>query len=379
MNKFGISFAAFAASFGMASLAFGQAVINNGPYQTHANGGPGNAPRSVLQTASPLLLNTYGFGCQLSANNRVADDFVVPANTKMKVQAMRVYLYQTGATSASINHLNARIWNGAPNGGGSVIWGNTATNILSANTLTSVFRVDDVTTPIPSNRQVQLVQGSVSPAQTMNPGTYWLDYQAGGTLASGPWALPVTILGQGGKTGANGLQFDSLAWAGLDDAGFAQDVCFELLGSWILPPTAQTLVSGVPFGGGLPELQNSDNAHLFILLDEGTPNANIEYTTTTPSTTLSTLSLTHEDSSTRNDLIIFIDFQNNTNGWEAISNGPSTFTDTVRVQSVAVNAGRFLRAGGQLKARMRAIPTEDLVAEDGWSVLVDQVQWEATP
>jgi hypothetical protein len=52
-------------------------------------------------------------------------------------------------------------------------------------------------------------------------GTYWVDYQFTGSLASGPWAPPITILGQ--TTTGNGLQYTSTAgvWAALIDTGTA--------------------------------------------------------------------------------------------------------------------------------------------------------------
>ena len=46
-------------------------------------------------------------------------------------------------------------------------------------------------------------------------GTYWVDWQADGTLASGPWAPPVSILGQ--TTTGNALQFTSTGWAAVTD------------------------------------------------------------------------------------------------------------------------------------------------------------------
>ena len=57
----------------VAGASSAQVAVDNGPYQTHANGGFNNAPRSVVQAAT-LFLNNYGFGCQKSIGNRVADD-----------------------------------------------------------------------------------------------------------------------------------------------------------------------------------------------------------------------------------------------------------------------------------------------------------------
>ena len=68
---------------------------------------------------------------------------------------------------------------------------------------------------------------------SLPPGTYWLDWQTGGTLASGPWAPPVSILGQ--TTTGNALQYDSTiaTWVPLNDTGSQtqQDLPFIIEGS----------------------------------------------------------------------------------------------------------------------------------------------------
>jgi hypothetical protein len=64
------------------------------------------------------------------------------------------------------------------------------------------------------------------------PGTYWLDWQFGGSGSfSGPWAPPVTILGQTGKPGANALQYTSTGWAALVDGVYPQDLPFIIDGA----------------------------------------------------------------------------------------------------------------------------------------------------
>ena len=69
----------------------------------------------------------------------------------------------------------------------------------------------------------------VTVGTVLAPGTYWLDWQTGGTLASGPWAPPVTILGQTAKPGANGLQYTT-TWAAALDTTFQQDLPFIIEG-----------------------------------------------------------------------------------------------------------------------------------------------------
>ena len=64
---------------------------------------------------------------------------------------------------------------------------------------------------------------------TLPPGTYWLDWFAGGTLASGPWAPPVSVLGSTG-TGNAMQSIAGGAFAPLIDVG-PQDLPFTIEGS----------------------------------------------------------------------------------------------------------------------------------------------------
>ena len=71
------------------------------------------------------------------------------------------------------------------------------------------------TTLTTTNRPIMTAVGAVN--TVLPAGTYWVDWQIGGTLASGPWIPPVTILGQ--TTTGNSLQFTTTGWAALTDTG----------------------------------------------------------------------------------------------------------------------------------------------------------------
>lgn len=170
---------------------------------THPGGGSGGADESRLQTTS-LGMGTIGFGAQQTALNRIADDFVVPAGG-WTVNAISVYTYQTGSTTTStITGLTLRIWNGAPNVGGStVVFGDDTTNVLSSTAFTNIFRVTETTV----GGTTRPIMSATASGLNINlpAGTYWLDWALSGSLASGPWAPPISILGTA-ITG-NGLQF----------------------------------------------------------------------------------------------------------------------------------------------------------------------------
>ncbi|KAB2966143.1 MAG: hypothetical protein F9K18_06005 [Thermoanaerobaculia bacterium] len=204
-----------------------EAVLHdNGPLVTHPGGGAGGADASALQTA--LGMTIFGYGHQISANNRVADDFTVPGPAPWTIDTITFFAYQTGSTTTStINDVRVQIWDGIPGAAGSnVVFGDLVTNRLASSTWTNAYRVTD-TTITDSARPI--MANVVTIGTTLPPGTYWLDWFCGGTLASGPWAPPVTILGSTGS--GNAMQSTAGgAFAPLIDVG-PQDFPFVIEGT----------------------------------------------------------------------------------------------------------------------------------------------------
>lgn len=189
-------------------------LYDNGPVINSPGGGPNGADGSILQTA--LGLNVLGFAHQQSSNFRVADDFVVPAGQTWTINTASFYAYQTGSTTTStITGVNVRIWNGQP-GVGTVVFGDTTTNRMSATTWSNIYRYSDTN---PGTTR-PLMKQTVTIGVTLGEGHYWIDWQSNGSLASGPWVPPITITGQT-NTG-DGLQYNAGAWISLIDNGTAQ-------------------------------------------------------------------------------------------------------------------------------------------------------------
>jgi hypothetical protein len=214
-------------------------LYNNGPLVNSPGTGAGGADESVLQMNS-LAMGTYGFGNQLGAGNRVADDFTVPGSIPWTISSIRFYVYQTDSTTTStITAINYQIWNGPPGQpGSSVVWGDTTTNRLTGSSWSNIYRVLDDGLHA-TNRPIMLC--TVSAGFTLNPGTYWIDWQADGSASfSGPWAPPITINGQ--TTTGNGRQYTS-AWADVVDGGTntPQGFPFIIMGTAQVPIPAPTL------------------------------------------------------------------------------------------------------------------------------------------
>ncbi len=194
-------------------------LFNNGPVANSLGTGAGGADESVLQTTS-LGMNTLGFGHQVLNGNRMADDFTVPAGGWL-IDSFTFFAYQTNSpTTSTMTEVNMRIWDGVPAAPGSnIVFGDNTTNVMTATAFTNIFRVTETTTGTATNRPI-MAQTVGGLSLLLPAGTYWVDWQSGGSLASGPWAPPVTITGTA-ITG-NALQStvdNGATWAPANDTG----------------------------------------------------------------------------------------------------------------------------------------------------------------
>lgn len=212
---------------------------DNGPMVTHP-GECSGVDASRLQT--DLGMNTLGFGHQFLVGNRMADDFEITNPEGWQIDQITFFAYQTGAPSdlSPITGVYYQIWDGPPNDlASSVVFGDLATNRLVSSTFTNIQR-DGVTSPCSNNRYI--FADVASAGVILPPGTYWLDWMTDGALGSGPWASPVTILGQ--TTTGNALQYttSSGAWGPANDSGTLtqQDMPFIIEGE---PASAQVVIT----------------------------------------------------------------------------------------------------------------------------------------
>lgn len=217
---------------------------NNGPLVTHPGGGFGGADESRLQNSS-LGMTFLGFGHQVGVlNNWLADDFTVDGGG-WDIEGISFFAYQTNSTTTStMTDLRLRIFDAAPNAGGNLVFGDTVTNRLSSTGFANIYRASELTIgseirPIMQNDAVFNLH--------LDPGTYWLAWQTGGSLTSGPWAPPVTITGQ--STTGNALQYIGGAnlWQDALDPGTStpQDFPFVISGTPVVPEPGTMIVLGI--------------------------------------------------------------------------------------------------------------------------------------
>ncbi len=199
---------------GMHYQVAGGVIYTNGPYFSVAGGGFGGADLSMLETTT-LGMNTLGAGHQTSAGNRVADDWVVTES--VEVASIDFYAYQTGSTTTStMTGVTLLVWDGDPSDpGSSVIYGDDAISAMTNTEWSGAYRASE--TDQQGNTRPIMRNTVETPGLTLTPGTYWFDWDAAGSLASGPWAPPIAILGQG-NTG-NAQQSIAGVWQPLEDTG----------------------------------------------------------------------------------------------------------------------------------------------------------------
>jgi hypothetical protein len=195
------------------------------PYKITRAGGHCTTAGDATDLQDDLNLTVLGFGCQVSLDNALADDFTLA--DWYAIEQIVFYLYQAGVTSPSINRLDYAILGANPQGQVPPAW--TTVNDPPV-TWVNVYKKTLSQAPADPNgctRRIQQVTVTLDPPVTLPAGQYWLAWRAGGTGASGPWNPPVVIPGATNKTGANGLQSDAGApFVPLADTTHPQDLVF---------------------------------------------------------------------------------------------------------------------------------------------------------
>jgi hypothetical protein len=178
--------------------------------------------------------STWGPNCNYGGGYKMGDDFTLSAATT--ITEIEVYGYQTGSsTTSTFTGLYAQIYNGAPNAGGTVVWGDEATNIMTATSFTNCYRGSDGETTA-TTRPIMAITATGLNIE-LEAGTYYLVWSLTGSASSGPWAAP-EALPSVGNTG-NGLQYSSSGWTALTDSGSGETygAAFKLVGEGGTGPT----------------------------------------------------------------------------------------------------------------------------------------------
>ncbi len=149
--------------------------------------GFGGAPASC--SAPHMLYN--GWNNTRAKSEWVADVFTVPNDSTWVFDTVIVYEFKYGSSpSYTFLNCNLQIYSGTPGLGGTVIWGDTSTNVLCSTGFTGIYKVDVL--PIDSSaggltgnkRPIMFLKLHLSPAPRLSAGTYWLSWSAAGPSIS---------------------------------------------------------------------------------------------------------------------------------------------------------------------------------------------------
>ena len=261
------------------NVLFDQATLVTSP-----GGGPGGTDLSTLQSTS-LGMNTIGAGHQQNLGNFVADDFDVPAGQTWSVTSMNFYAYQTGGTpsASTITGYYVQIWDGDPSlPASTIIAGDLTTNVLTSSAFSNIYRVTETTTTA-TNRPIYKSLVTFPSPISLTSGTYWVQWGATGSLASGPWLPPVTIVGQTVTGNAQQFLTPPGAWQPLNDTGTGtpqQGAPFQVLGTNgpISGPVLGVMPGAVAFG---TVSTGSTNTQTVTLTNNGTAPLTISSVTYT--------------------------------------------------------------------------------------------------
>ncbi len=214
-------------------------IWNNGDLSTGSVSSTGATAPNGTTWSQVMSGRTLGFNSQLH-NYRVADDFGI--SSEANIDSLTFFAYQTGSgTNSKFTGLYARIWNASPSAGGSVVWGDMSTNLLSSSLFADMYRIS--TTSSGTSRPIIELQAS-NLNINLSAGTYWLEIGTTGTRTSGPWAPPIVATQQSGASIANALQLDvsTGTWSQAVDAqfGVGYDFAFRLGGSYSAVPEASS-------------------------------------------------------------------------------------------------------------------------------------------
>ena len=119
-----------------------------------------------------------GPSCTQTAFN-LADDFTVPAGQTWSISKFSFYAFQLNATTQPFDGLYFKIYNGPPNAGGTVIFGNLTTNRFSNSTDTKIYRIFNSLVPAPGSTPTTthlIWKVSSNVTLTLSAGTYWIEW-----------------------------------------------------------------------------------------------------------------------------------------------------------------------------------------------------------
>lgn len=198
-------------------------LFSNGPIITHPGGGYNGFDLSRLNPPLSTL------GSNASANFKIVEDFVLPGSSNYTIDSIAFWGYQTGSgTAPTFTGIFATIWDGDPNKGGTLIFGDELENIIDNLYFSGIYRAS-ANTPADSTRPLMKLVGTYFTPVVLRGGQrYFIEWNMAGSIASGPWQSAIAI--NGIEITGNAQQKTSTGYQAMDGGGtgFAQGAPFEI-------------------------------------------------------------------------------------------------------------------------------------------------------
>lgn len=215
-------------------------LVDQAQLITHPGGGSGGANVSATQTTT-LGATLFGVGQQNASNNWIAERITVPASG-WSLDSLITYGYQTGSTTTStFTGIYCFVSADSSNFPSMIpVLGSKTTNAMTYTTWTGIYRSsgDDATGLANTQRPIMKMRSTLT--GVLNPGNYWVVWSATGSLTSGPWNPPVTVLGNLSTGMAHQFLGSSSVWDTIVDGSATLGMPFKLYGT--IPTSVKEVV-----------------------------------------------------------------------------------------------------------------------------------------
>lgn len=225
------SLAAVLCCLGGSLLATGAGAVQiytNGPYVTHPGAHVSGADVSMAQDVTYPGYTALGIAA--GPAYRLADDFSIPLDHVWTIDRAVLYAYQTGSGDAAFTDARVIIWQGFPEGLGSIkLFDGSVSNTLVSSTPDAYRAAQSMPDNLSNTqRRIQRLEIAIPPLQLTSL-QYWIDWQLTGPQSGETYTPPVSILGQA-YTSAGGFARKKCP-NGITDP---QDDCYQAGGTWRL-------------------------------------------------------------------------------------------------------------------------------------------------
>ena len=220
---------------------------------------------SEVQSGNTQLGYTANAGTVL-----LADDFNVCTNWTLSKITLFAYVNDVtisdpNTTASPFNKLVIAIYDGDPQNGGNIVYGDTDpnSNFFSSSSSASLYRIQNLA----NNLNCKIWKIEVNLNQVLGPGTYWVVFSLGNSAGLTSVVPPSTISGTTTQSGNNAKQKNVTTgiWSAITDGGGAQDLPF------IIDYTAQSC-TGQPDPGLTHSTLASACPNLSLTLTIDNPN-----------------------------------------------------------------------------------------------------------